>query len=354
MTYCLIAFDCYSFEWTQGELAAEGIDPAKFREFVEESFDKNNLEQRTEILLLARNGKILFEKYEHGFNSSSKHRVWSITKSFANALYGVMARQGLIHLDQKVTELLPEFNRNKNLQAVTIRHLLQMNSGIAWNESYINPISSHVIKMLYGPAKLDMGGYAVEVAVDNKIDAPAGEKFKYSSGTSNLLMYLFKKIIGPSKLHDVWPWQNLFHPIGMHNVTWEQDHAGSFVGSSYLFTSARDLARFGQLFLNKGKFDGKEILSAEWVEHSISPSKASTVDNEWYGYGMHFWTNQHADGRLAHDFLPRDTIFSLGHNGQILMLIPSMQLILIRLAHDTSRLDRKQFFNSFWKSVKVE
>lgn len=332
-------------------------DPIRLREslnkFTDEAFSTNEDGIRIESLLVVHNNQVLIERYAHGFDLDMAHRVWSITKSFVNTAYGILQQRGEINIDDNVSKYLPEFNKEK-LNQVTIRHLLNMNSGIAWNESYTNPFSSNVIKMLYAEEKKDMGGYAVSVAVNNSMNAKPGEKFKYSSGTSNLLMYLLKKKIGNLNLYNHWPWTNIFSSLGMNNITWEQDYSGTFVGSSYLFMSPRNLLKFAKLYMNDGVYGGKRLLPEGWVKQSVTPSKASAIDNEWYGYGLHFWTNQHADGRLVHKFLPKDTFFSLGHNGQILMMIPSENLVLIRMAHDTERLNRGEFFKKFWAAYKGE
>lgn len=352
LLYLLVGQIGYCFEWEKGDLDHSGLNKKAFHQFVEYAFSTQNPAVRTEILLLARDGKIVFERYTHGFEPQSKHRVWSVSKSFVGAVYGILAQQGRVQLDQKVQDFLPEFKKTAALKQVTIKHLLQMNSGIAWNESYFNPIVSNVIKMLYGEKKENMGGYAALIAATESHEALPGEQFKYSSGTSNLLMYLFKQIIGNLNLHNHWPWTHLFEPLGMQHVAWEQDYSGTFVGSSYLFTTARDLARFGQLYLQDGIFDDKRILPPGWVKQSVTPSLASAKNNEWYGYGMHFWTNRHADGRVRHKGLPADTFFSLGHNGQILMMIPSKQIVMVRMGHDTQRMDRDAFFDQFAKVLK--
>jgi CubicO group peptidase (beta-lactamase class C family) len=322
------------------------------KKFGENSFSNKTKGIRTESLLIVMDGQLVFEKYGHGFNQEMPHRVWSITKSFVNTIYGVAQEKGMLNIDDPVGKHLPEFNQVEHLKNVKLRHLLNMNSGIAWNESYTNPFSSNVIKMLYADEKKDMGGYALSVAKNNGLDGRLGESFKYSSGTSNLLMYIFKKIIGNLNLYNFWPWTNVFRVLGMDNVTWEQDFSGTFVGSSYLFMTPRNLLKFARLYMNKGVAGGSRVLPEGWVKQSVTPTKASSVDNDSYAYGLHFWTNAHANGKLVHKFLPKDTFFSLGHNGQILMMIPSKKIILIRMAHDTDKLNHGEFFKKFWTAYE--
>lgn len=349
----LLAQNAFAFHWSEGNLRQVGFDEKKFKQFVEFAFADDQDGIRTESLLIIKNSKIVFEKYAHGFDKNKKHRIWSITKSFINAMFGILESKGMVDVSLPISTYLKEYPnyQNKEFENVTVDSLLKMNSGLQWDESYSNPFKSNVIKMLYSAVRKDMGDYAAKVGMN----ASPVKEFKYSSGTSNLLMLIFKKIINNQSAHDEFPWKELFSKLNMKNVTWEQDKSGTFVGSSYLFMTPRDLAKFCQLYINRGRVGNQQILKTIWIKDSLIPSKASAAaseDNKWYGYGKHFWTNAHADGKRRHPQMPKDLFFALGHNGQIMACFPSENMILVRNAHDTEKLDRDKFYDLFWKAYE--
>src|SRR5690606_19670033 len=186
------------------------------------------------------------------FNVKTPQKLWSVSKSISSILIGIAQKQGLLNIKDKVKMFYPHAD-----ERLEISHLLHMSSGLFWNETYENnPLDSDVLNMLFIKGHKDMASY---VAMKKQEFAP-GSHFKYSSGETNFMMSLLQKKI--SRLdYDTFPWKKLFTPLGITTATWERDHAGNFIGSSYLYLSPEDLARIGQLFLNGGVWGDQEIVS---------------------------------------------------------------------------------------------
>jgi CubicO group peptidase (beta-lactamase class C family) len=313
--------------------SAPSLDFGPLRNYVfstQEGFQSN-------ALLVYHEGTLVFEEYQRGFVPNQKQRLWSMTKSVAATLVGVALTQNLLDLNEKVINYFPEV-KNKEL---SILHLLQMSSGIDWSETYeSNPLESDVVAMLY---YLGVGNMAKFTMQQDFAFLP-GEKFNYSSGETNLLIAVLSKILAQKKqikLLDFFK-QELLQPLGISDFTWEQDRSFEVVGSSYLYMSLRDLAKIAQLYLNKGVWNAQTILSAQWIEQTtkVVPSFFHTVlpgfENQ-ESYGLHWWLNQDLpEKKLSRPYpdAPHDMYFASGHHGQMMFILPTQKLILIRTGTD--------------------
>ena len=246
---------------------------------------------------------------------------------------------------------------------ITINHLLRMSSGLDWIEEYsINffklykgkLLDSNVVEMLY--MEEDMGGYSAQQKLVRKPD----EQFYYSSGTSNILMSLLKAKLGKDS-YEALPWKHLFTPLGMSNVTWEQDRAGTFVGSSYLYMKPRDLAKVGLLYLNNGIWKGERLLPKDWVEYTTTaaPSFAKTKLKGFANrenYGAHWWLNKNNQEKgLARPYpdAPESLYMALGHYGQSLAIFPEQNMLVVRTAYDQDDgIDRNTLYKLILASLK--
>jgi CubicO group peptidase (beta-lactamase class C family) len=207
--------------------------------------------------------------------------------------------------------------------AITLDQLLRMSSGLAFSEVY-GP-GSDATRMLY--LEPDMGGFAATKALAAEPDA----RWSYSSGTTNLLARILREATG-GELGDAWAFafSHLFAPLGMESAVFETDESGSFVGSSYFFATARDWARFGQLFLQDGVWRGRRILPAGWVAYATTPTAAAPRGR----YGAQWWLNAGEPGDPEDrewPLLPRDAACARGHSGQYVLVIPSHELVVVRL-----------------------
>ncbi|HAC73268.1 MAG TPA: serine hydrolase, partial [Porphyromonadaceae bacterium] len=192
-------------------------------------------------------GQPVAEKYADEFSTETLFLSWSMAKSFINALAGILVKEG--KLDIYASAGMDEW-KNDERRNITIHHLMQMNSGLEWNEDYGN--SSDVNNMLHKEG--DMARFASS----KPLEYSPGSVFEYSSGSTNIVSYLMRKAIGDDAEYFAFPREQLFNKIGMRSAVFEVDASGTFVGSSYLYASLRDYARFGLLYLNNGNWQGEQ------------------------------------------------------------------------------------------------
>ncbi len=201
---------------------------------------------RTDAVVIVHAGQLVYEKYARGYGEAKKHLTWSVTKSFTNALTGIAVGNGLVKLSDSICahRALPETSC-----AVTIQNLLEFGSGFDWNEGYegTGNQQSSVLAMLYGEGRTDMARFVA----GHPFRDPPGESYAYSSGDTTLLA----GVIGvglEKKFGRDFPRTQLFGPLGMTSATLERDGVGTLVGSSYLYATPRDLAKFGYFLLSDG------------------------------------------------------------------------------------------------------
>ena len=331
--------------------AIEDNSNDKFDSLLDYTFS-TSAKHKTDGLVVISKGKLVLEKYENGYQRDSLHLLWSVSKSVTSLLTGVLVKEGRLSLDEKISTFYPE------LGEVTIKNLLQMSSGISWNEGYEgNPLNSNVIQMLYTSGHKDMAHYTSKV----KINSLPDEVFKYSSGETNLLMGYIKKKVNDDKSYSSLPWVKIFSPLGIEEAVWERDASGTFVGSSYLYLRPRDLALIGQLYLQNGRFKGEQLITPQWVEFSrtMAPSFGKTIlegtsNNE--SYGAMWWLNLPSAQKNTprpYPNAPEDLYMALGHHGQMLAIIPSLDLIVVRTAEDKSvGIDKDKFFKLLISSLE--
>lgn len=278
--------------------------------------------RRTRALLIVHNGNIILEKYAKGFGRESRMAGWSMTKSLTNGIIGILVKEGKLSLNQSA--LLEEW-KNDNRSSITLDHLMQSSSGLQWQEDYSGPGATTT--MLF--KKKDAGRYAAQFPPEH----PPGEVFYYSSGTTNILSHIARSHIDEA-VYPAYVYHELFYKAGMFSLVIEPDPGGTLVGSSFSWATARDWARFGLLYLNDGYWLGERILPEGWVEYSVTPAKGAKKGE----YGAQFWLNAgepgNAKNRLFPD-LPDDMFYMAGYEGQYVFIIPSENLVVVRLGLTT-------------------
>jgi CubicO group peptidase (beta-lactamase class C family) len=238
--------------------AAEGLDPAGKAEvenylFTRTGDDLDRKGIRTDGVVVVRNGKIVLEKYARGYTQDTPHLIWSAAKSMTSALVGIAISEGKFSLKDPAHNYYPSLKEGMKAE-ITVEHILQMSSGLDWNEGYeASPLDSSVIAMLYTAGRANMPHFAAGFQLRYR----PGSRWYYSSGDTNMLSGILRKTMTEDEYQN-YPWAKLFEPIGMKKVTFERDRAGHFVGSSYVYAPPRELAKFGFLYLNDGKWNGKE------------------------------------------------------------------------------------------------
>ncbi|MEL6342666.1 MAG: serine hydrolase [Myxococcota bacterium] len=293
---------------------------------------------RTEGLLVIQGGEIIYERYDRGFDQDTPHLTWSVSKTFTNALTAIAVREGRLSLDDSICEYIsPE---NLDNCKITVEDLLTFGSGILWKESYESaPTTSSVVEMLYGKTgPQDMAGF---VAAQPRHTDP-GEVYQYSSGDTTLLARIIQNAMAPAH-GAAFPYTMLFEPLSMNSIVWERDAAGTLVGSSYLYGSPRDLARFGQLWLDDGCWNGERIFPEGWVQMSTTvnePIRQSTRDWEPGDVqGMQMWLNQplqeqSVDTAPWGEMAPPNAYAARGHWRQAITMVPSYDMVIVRVGDD--------------------
>ena len=275
-------------------------------------------------------GGVVAERYGKGISADTRLLSWSMAKSFVNALVGLMTKDGRMAVNAPLD--LPEW-RGDGREAITLNDLMQMQSGLKWNEDYGS--RSDVNLMLH--REKDMGLYALS----KPLESEPGTHWYYSSGTTNLVMRYLRDQFEFDHEFLAYIRERLFTPLSIRNACFEPDMAGTPVGSSYLYITARDYARFGQLYLDDGCVAGERILPEGWVEYTTTPASDSKG-----GYGAFFWLNR--GGRYPD--APADLFSCNGHDGQQIFIIPSKDLVVVILGY-SPKPDRVIDFNGLLKDI---
>jgi len=273
--------------------------------------------RRTKAVVVVRDGRVIAERYAAGIGINTQLPGFSMTKSVVNALMGLLTQKGLV--TPSMPAPIPEWRGATDpRREIEVEHLMRMTTGLALDETNSGFDPSNLM-YLYD----DMAGFAVKA----RMIAPPGTRWAYSSATTQILARIIRDAVGGPEQTLALAWRELFNPLGMRDVTLEFDASGTLQGSANMLASARDWARFGLLYLDDGVIAGRRILQADWVGFSA----AATLDTD---YGAGFWTNrsehEYAKGRVRLG-IPRDAFFASGNLGQRVVIIPSQQLVIVRL-----------------------
>ncbi len=315
-------------DWPRGErLPAAppgGIDVAAVRAAVDVAFTEHDPKRRvhTRAVVVVHEGRLVAERYAEGCHAAMPLPGWSMAKTMTHALLGVRVHQG--QLDPAAPLPVPEWRAADDARrSLRLPDLLAMTGGLSWNEDY-DDSKSDALRMLFAS-----GDHAAVYATRPVASAP-GERFLYTSGATNLLCRVLRTTFAHDRDYWAFPRQALFTPLGMHTAVLETDPSGTFVGSSYAFASARDWARLGMLYAQRGKFAGQSVLPEAWVDAAFTPTAASGAR-----FGQHLWldADTDGDGPIARRWpeLPADVGYMSGHEGQYCFVIPSARLVVVRL-----------------------
>jgi CubicO group peptidase (beta-lactamase class C family) len=294
---------------------------------------------RTRAVIILFNGQLIAERYADGFTAKTRLSGWSMTKTVTGALIGILVKQGKLYIDAPAP--VPEWrNISDPRHSITVTDLLQQRSGLDFEENYSK--SSDATRMLFQEA--DMGGFTAS----RPLKSQPGSVFYYSSGNSNILSRIIRQTVGDS-LYYCFPYQQLFYKLGMYSAVIEPDASGTLVGSSYMYATARDWARFGLLYLNDGVFNKEMILPEGWVAQSTRP--AST---EKQGYGFQIWLNTASDTLIKrYPAAPADMFYADGFESQLIFIIPSKNLVVVRLGlTQHNNFDGNKFLHDVLASIK--
>ncbi|MFQ5418044.1 MAG: serine hydrolase domain-containing protein [Myxococcota bacterium] len=302
-------------EWPRAALDP-AVDVARLTAAADTAFRRPFPESHGETLawVLIHRGRLVYERYAPERGPGDTFISWSMAKSITHALVGVLVAEG--RLDPKAPAPVPAWHAEGDPRAaIALEHLLRMVDGLDFIEVYEEGVRSDVIEMLFESGSDDVAGYSEAKPLAHR----PGTWWSYSSGTSNIVSAIVGRSVGGGREGmEAFMRRVLFDPIGMKSATARFDAVGTFIGSSFVFATARDFARFGLLYLRDGVWDGEPILPPGWVDH------ARTVTPESSGwYGAHWW--------LALD--GRGIFTANGFNGQYIVVDPRRDLVLVRLGN---------------------
>lgn len=302
-------------EWPLGSLASyeapiiQGALNSMLRSDNEKGYN-------TRAMLVVQHGQVLAESYGHNITKNTPLLGWSMGKSLTAIMLGHLEFNGVI--DKNPTNLFTQWQNDKRSE-LTLEQLLQMSSGLEFDETYAP--GSDATHMLFTATS------ASDVAMNSPQGNTPSARFSYSSGTTNLLSRFIHETLGndTQQTYDFLVKQ-VFTPLGMGHSTFEVDASGVLVGSSYIYSSGQDWARLGLLMLNQGEINGHRLLSKDWVKRATAPN----ISNNDKRYGFQFWLNA-GEQELRWPTLPSDAYAMLGNRKQSVMIIPSEDVVLVRL-----------------------
>lgn len=302
---------------------AAGIETAALESALAWAFEEPDAQRlrRTRAVVVVHRGGIVAERYAPGFTATTPLPGWSMTKTAAAALTGILVQDRRLALDSHA--LLTEWQGQGDRRAqITLAQLLRMTDGLEFNEQYDDPLSDVVI-MLLGT------GDASAFALHKPLAATPGTRCRYASGTTNVLASVLRRTLDDRDLSGVVR-RRLFDRLGMHHAVLEPDAAGTPVLSSFMHATAREWAAFGQFLLQDGVWQGERILPAGWVGYMRTPTPQCDSGD----FGAHLWLKvpqAYGGAQPAAAALPADAFHLSGHEGQVVSVLPSRELVVVRL-----------------------
>jgi CubicO group peptidase (beta-lactamase class C family) len=316
--------------WPDGDVVKDGpvpknVDMQKVKQAVDLAFSEPDPAKlrRTRAIIVLYDGKIIAERYAPGFTKATPQLGWSMTKSVTNALVGILVKNGKLKVKDPAP--VPHWRSPGDKRgAITLDELLRMSSGLKFKEVYDDPLSD-VVRMLF--AEADSGAFASSMP----LEVPPDTRWQYSSGTTNIISRIVRMAAaGSLNEYFSFPRKALFNKIGMASVVMEPDPSGTFVGSSFMYATPRDWARFGLFCLNDGTWGGERILPEGWMKYSTTPTHTAPKAM----YGAQFWLNIGDPSNPAERWMPKapNDMYSLsGFEGQFVSMVPSRKLVIVRL-----------------------
>lgn len=274
------------------------------------AFDKDYSvgKKKTRALLILHKDTLIYEQYADGTNSNTPLLGWSMTKSVISACAGILVKNGQLSIDEKPFKT----SQDPYKSSTTLRDLLQMRSGLDWEENY-NRYSS-ATKMLFDSDNV----------FDQVEKLSFGEKqWEYSSGTTNLISGFLQSKFKSNQAYLAFPHKALFNVLDLQHAWIEPDESGTYLGSSYMYATGQDWLKLGRLFLNKGNWQGTQLLDTSWIDFVQMEARGSQGR-----YGGHFWLNKYG---ISYPDAPHDMFTMDGYQGQLVAIFPSHELVVVRL-----------------------
>jgi CubicO group peptidase (beta-lactamase class C family) len=316
--------------------ADAGAPKEQLARAVDDIFTAQGVGETRAVVVMA-NGKLAAERYAPGYDKDTRFVSWSMAKTVTGVLIGMLVSDGLLALDEPAP--VPLWQRPGDPRAeITLRHLLQMRSGLRHTESGQPPYESSEVRMIFLDGRDNMARWAEE----QPLEAEPGKMFEYSSNTSVILADIAARALTASDKPEArrkavadYLQQRLFGPLGMTSMVLEFDASGTLIGGSLMHATARDWAKLGEMLRLKGRGPGGEqLVPQRWVEAMVTPSPARA------NYGFQIWLNrtlpEGEEQPLFPDRAPKSMFSLIGHMGQYVLVSPDQRVTLVRLGHSGS------------------
>lgn len=291
---------------------------------------------RTSSVVIVRDGQVVAERYARGVEHETPQRTWSVAKSITATIIGAARRQGKIDIDYPA--IIEAWNKGSDPRRdITIRDLLHMASGLDSGES-----GSRTDRIYFG------GGRVVDQSAGNLLEVEPGTRFKYANNDTLIAMRALREAMKDDALYHRFPYESVLHKIGAVRTTLEIDWNGDFLSSSQVWSTGRDLARIGQLYLQDGMWGGERLLPEGWVQFVSTPAPVQPQDGA--GYGAQFWLMNDNPG------VPQGTYYAAGNRGQYIVIIPALNTVVVRQGFDViggARFDINRFTLDVTRAIQA-
>jgi len=324
--------DPATMQWPDGDLVEDrplpsNVNASALATASDWAFERESPEQVTLSLVVVHKGQIIHERYAPGVDMFTKTRTWSTAKSIAVTLFGILADEGKMHLDQPLGfEWLPQSRSPETdpRNAITLRNVLNMSSGL-----YL--VDSRGMEYATGSGlSYWAGASSVNGARNRGLTREPGTFWDYENYDTILAVYAMKLALGDTQTYLEFPRKALLDRLGMRNTLLSVDRFGDFIMSSQVYTTARDLARFGMLYQQNGMWNGERLLSEEWIEFVRTPAPSTAESGNFYGGQWWLVPDDRTD-------VPGDAYSTAGNRGQYVIVVPSHDLVIVRRGLDYGR-----------------
>ncbi|MEM1149863.1 MAG: serine hydrolase [Pseudomonadota bacterium] len=272
---------------------------------------------QTSAVVVTYRGEVVAEQYARGVEAETSQRTWSVAKSITATILGAAAGDSLIGPDS--SGLLEAWSHGADpRRKITLANLLHMNSGLDAGAR-----GSRTDAVYFG------GASAADEAFKAHVEAMPATRYTYANNDTLAAMRALREALGDDERYFRYPYTEVLHKIGAFRTVLETDWNGDFISSSQVWTTARDLARIGQLYLNNGRWGDEQILHPEWLNFVMAPAPAQPVGGD-FGYGAGFWLLPDTPG------VPTDAFAAMGHRGQYVVIVPSRDVVIVRRGYDYS------------------
>ncbi|MBB4153115.1 CubicO group peptidase (beta-lactamase class C family) [Sphingomonas jinjuensis] len=312
--------------WPQGDAGIAPRPSAALASTVASAFDAATYGSGTTTgVVVLRDGKVVAERYAAGWGPLIPNRTWSVAKSMAGTLIGLVRQQ--LDIDVNAPTRLPEWNKDDPRAAITLDQLMRMASGLHGDTA-----GSRTDALYFG------GSTVSETAAASPLEARPGTRFRYANNDIVLAVRAIRGRMADDDRYLAWPATRLFAPLGMNHTTAGIDWQRNFILSSQVWSTARDFARLGQFWLQDGVWQGKRLLPDGWMRYMTTPS-GPQPQGDGPGYGATMWLFGPKQG------LPAGSYAAQGNRGQYIMVVPSARLVVVRRGEDAgaARFDIARF-----------